>query len=113
MTTYYFTAASKQFLLEEEPVEEILRERLNFYKDQNIPIDFWLALDPTLINKLGLSFDKNFLSSDLAAIISTNPTFINWLKLRLQYVVTGNIQIANNSPELKKLINTKNYNYDL
>jgi hypothetical protein len=27
-----------------------------------------------------------------AAVISTNPEFITWLKLRLEYVITGKFQ---------------------
>ena len=32
-----------------------------------------------------------------AAIISTNPQFITWLKLRLEYVITGEFQAPSES----------------
>ncbi len=32
-----------------------------------------------------------------AAIISTNPQFITWLKLRLEYVLTGEFQAPSES----------------
>nr|YP_010336601.1 hypothetical protein MW557_pgp087 [Rhodospora sordida]UNJ15007.1 hypothetical protein [Rhodospora sordida] len=96
MTVYYFTVASKQFLLEEEPVEEILRERLYFYQKNNIPVDFWLTQNSSILGMPELSSIKSSVKSDLAAIISTNPHFINWLKLRLQYVFTGTFNVDNN-----------------
>ena len=30
-TKYYFVLASKQFLITEEPLEEVLRERIQYY----------------------------------------------------------------------------------
>ena len=36
MTTYYFIAASQKFLTEEEPLEEILKERRRNYKEHLI-----------------------------------------------------------------------------
>lgn len=90
MTVYYFTAASKHFLLEEEPVEEILRERRNFYQTNNLPIDFWLISHASFFQLSEVSSLKKFVNQDLAAVVSTNPHFINWLKLRLQYVIIGN-----------------------
>ena len=34
MTTYYFVAASEKFLTVEEPIEEILKERIRNYKNK-------------------------------------------------------------------------------
>ena len=42
MTTYYFVAASEKFLTVEEPLDEILKERMRNYKENNKEIDFWL-----------------------------------------------------------------------
>nr|YP_010335816.1 hypothetical protein MW631_pgp086 [Chroothece richteriana]UNJ14222.1 hypothetical protein [Chroothece richteriana] len=93
MTTYYFTLATRTFLLEEEPVEEILRERSNFYHANNLAIDFWLIpnFEPSIFPNLGLS--STLMEQNLAAIVSTNPLFIDWLKLRLQYVVNGVFEV--------------------
>jgi Protein of unknown function (DUF2488) len=35
MKTYYFVLASQRFLLEEEPFEEVLKERVRNYQEQN------------------------------------------------------------------------------
>ena len=51
MITYYFAIASQDFLLQEEPVEEILRERTQYYTIINKPIDFWLIKDPSFLKK--------------------------------------------------------------
>jgi len=42
MTTYFFVAASEKFLTVEEPLDEILKERMRNYKENNKEIDFWL-----------------------------------------------------------------------
>ena len=34
MQTYYYVLASQRFLLEEEPLEEVLRERIRYYHEQ-------------------------------------------------------------------------------
>lgn len=92
MPKYYFAAASKKFFLEEEPMEEVLRERTNYYNSINKPIDFWLLVDPDFLNMKELSYVKLRVKKPSAAIISTNPIFINWIKLRVGYVITGEIE---------------------
>jgi len=92
MTLYYYISASKQFLLEEEPVEEILRERLKFYQTNHLSVDFWLIQDTSLTKIPELSSLQNDFKRDIAAIISTNSCFIDWLKLRLQYVFIGSFE---------------------
>jgi hypothetical protein len=89
MTTYYFAIASQDFLLKEEPVEEILRERINHYKNIGKVIDFWLVKNPAFLDAPEMIKVKTQLLKPSAAIISGNPTFINWLKLRLGFVLVG------------------------
>ena len=91
MRKYYFAAASEKFLLFQEPIEEILRERTNYYKSFNRPIDFWLLKDPELSNYPEVSKIKETLKAPVAAIISTNEAFITWLKLRCSFVVVGTL----------------------
>nr|BBI37156.1 Conserved hypothetical plastid protein [Palmaria palmata] len=90
MTTYYFAIASQDFLLKEEPVEEMLRERINHYKSIDKVIDFWLIVNPIFINAPEMRMIKKQLNKPSVAIISQNPVFITWLKLRLGFVSTGN-----------------------
>lgn len=89
MTVYYFAVASKKFLLEEEPIEEILRERMNYYNNHYKMIDFWLVENPDFLHLPEMSRIRNRLGATTASIISTNPLFINWLKLRIGFIITG------------------------
>ena len=50
MTTYYYVLASQKFLLEEEPFEEVLKERRRNYAEKNQEIDFWQVLQPAFLN---------------------------------------------------------------
>nr|QCI05810.1 hypothetical protein [Dasysiphonia japonica] len=89
MYNYYFALASQNFLLNEEPLEEILRERTEYYQNTNKDIDFWFVFDPTFLNFS--KFDKNYINknSSYAAIISLDKNFIKWLKLRIGFVTIG------------------------
>jgi len=49
MTKYFFVAASEKFLTVEEPIEEILKERMRNYKENNKEIDFWLLKNPSFL----------------------------------------------------------------
>nr|UEQ11982.1 Hypothetical protein Ycf54 [Kumanoa mahlacensis] len=94
MTTYYFAIASQDFLFKEEPVEEILRERTNHYNSLNKPIDFWLIKNPSSINIPEILNINKKIKKPTAAIISHNPKFIEWLKLRLGFVFTGKLDTS-------------------
>ncbi|MFO0058416.1 MAG: MgPME-cyclase complex family protein, partial [Cyanobacteriota bacterium] len=48
-TTYHFIAASEAFLTEEEPLEEVLRERTRNYQETGKAIDFWLVRRPAFL----------------------------------------------------------------
>jgi hypothetical protein len=92
MQTYYYVLASKHFLVEEEPLEEVLRERTRDYQEKGKEIDFWLVSQPAFLEAPDLAAAKAKCPQPAAAIISTNQTFITWLKLRLEYVLTGEFQ---------------------
>ena len=49
MTTYFFVAESEKFLTIEEPIDEILKERMRNYKENNKEIDFWLLKNPSFL----------------------------------------------------------------
>lgn len=89
MTTYYYVLASERFLLEEEPTEEVLKERTRHYHENEKEIDFWLVKQPAFLAAPEMAEIKAKCPQPSAAIISTNPEFITWLKLRLEYVITG------------------------
>nr|NP_045062.1 hypothetical protein JXY51_pgp159 [Cyanidium caldarium]O19890.1 RecName: Full=Uncharacterized protein ycf54 [Cyanidium caldarium]AAB82699.1 unknown [Cyanidium caldarium]WDB00189.1 hypothetical protein CDCA019_067 [Cyanidium caldarium] len=94
--TYYYIAASKHFLTQEEPLEEILREKTEHFIANNKSIDFWI-FDSTKLNAHSpneiKTLQKTFFFPTIL-IISSNKKFITWLKLRLRYIFTDKIQLA-------------------
>ncbi len=91
MQTYYYVLASQRFI-NEEPLEEVLKERTRYYQEQEKEIDFWLVHQPAFLEAPELASVKAKCPQPASAIISTNPQFITWLKLRLEFVVTGEFQ---------------------
>ncbi|MGF1480458.1 MAG: MgPME-cyclase complex family protein [Cyanophyceae cyanobacterium] len=89
---YYYVLASQHFLLEEEPLEEVLKERTRHYQENHKEIDFWLVKQPAFLEAPALSATQAKCPQPSAAVISTNPQFITWLKLRLEYVLTGEFE---------------------
>ncbi len=89
MQTYYYLLASQKFLLEDEPLDEVLRERQRHYQEQEKAIDFWLIKQPAFLESAEFSNIKAKCPQPAVAIVSTDKTFITWLKLRLEYVITG------------------------
>ena len=89
MTTYHFVAASERFLCEEEPLEEVLRERTRNYGEQGKAIDFWLVRRPAFLESRDLSAQATAVPRPAAAVISTDGKFITFLKLRLEFVLQG------------------------
>jgi hypothetical protein len=92
MQTYYYVLASQRFLLEEEPFEEVLKERTRHYHEQEKEIDFWLVKQPAFLEAPQMAQIKQECPQPAAAVISTDPKFITWLKLRLEFVKTGEFQ---------------------
>jgi hypothetical protein len=89
MQTYYYVLASQRYMLEEEPTEEVLRERTRYYREQEKDVDFWLIQQPAFLEAPEMQAVKADCPQPAVAIVSTNPQFITWLKLRLEYVKTG------------------------
>ncbi len=98
MQTYYYLAASQKFLCEDEPLDEVFRERHRHYAEQEKEIDFWLIQQPAFLEAPALAAAKAKCPQPTAAIVSTNSQFITWLKLRLEFVLTGEFQAP--SPEI-------------
>jgi len=108
---YYYLIMSQIDMLENQVLEEILRERANYYLSKNKNIDFWLLISPTFLTtnnllekikqtnfykqqktKISSDTDKNYYSS----IISLDKEFILWLQLRLGYFENVNSEISDN-----------------
>ncbi|MCU0550278.1 MAG: DUF2488 family protein [Leptolyngbya sp. Prado105] len=99
MTTYYYVLASQKFLLEEEPIEEVLKERYRDYQEKNREIDFWVIKEPAFLEAPEMAENKAKCPRPAVAIVSTKKQFITWLKLRLEYVITGEYQQSETIPE--------------
>ncbi len=92
LQTYYFIVASRQFLCEQEPLGESLKEREKNYRDRGKEIDFWLVESPAFLDQPQFAELKRRIPQPAAAVISLDPNVIRWLKLRLEFVVTGEFQ---------------------
>ena len=95
MTKYFFVAASEKFLTVEEPIEEILKERMRNYKENNKEKDFWLLKNPSFLQTAQFVDLKANIPSPPAAILSTDKKFITFLKLRLEFVAVGEFEFPN------------------
>ena len=95
MKTYFFVAASEKFLTIEEPLEEILKERIRNYKENKQEIDFWLLRNPSCLKASQFVELTTKIPSPPAAVISTDKKFITFLKLRLEFVAVGEFELPN------------------
>ena len=95
MTTYFFVAASEKFLTVEEPLEEILKERIRNYEENNKEVDFWLLKNPSFLKATQFVDLKTKIPSPPAAVLSTDKKFIIFLKLRLEFVAVGEFECPN------------------
>ncbi len=92
MTRYHFVAASRAFLLEEEPLEEVLRERRRNYAEKDKAIDFWLLERPAFLESPELAAGLAAVPRPAAAVVSTDEKFITFMKLRLEFVAVGSFE---------------------
>jgi hypothetical protein len=97
MTTYYYVAASQKFLLEEEPFEEVIEERIRNYQEKNKEIDFWFVNQPAFLEASEMAEVKANIPQPCAAVITTDKQLSTWLKLRLEYVATGVFEAPSNT----------------
>ncbi len=111
MTTYYYLLASENFLTsDKENLHEILEERVRFYQEKNREIDFWFIKQPAFLEAPELKEIKAQCPQPAAAVISLNSQWITFLKLRLEYVITGQFEAPSEtiSEPLASLATTNN-----
>jgi hypothetical protein len=93
MTTYYYLVASEKFLTSDtENLHEILDEKHRDYKEKNKEIDFWFIKQPAFLEAPELKEIKAKCPQPAAAVVSLNKQWITFLKLRLEYVITGEFE---------------------
>jgi len=89
--TYHFLVANADFMLdEEEHFQEVLRERLRFFKEHNRDQDFWLLYEPDFLNEFPDVCKR--LKRPAVALVSTDSTWITFMKLRLDRVLRGSFE---------------------
>ena len=86
-------------LVDKEVLEELFRERITRAKEKQIPLDFWLILNPKCLyykpylkeikdtfyyvqNRKSIEFKNN---DYFCLFITNNPQYSTWLKLRIGY----------------------------
>ncbi|KAI3461748.1 hypothetical protein Pfo_018411 [Paulownia fortunei] len=83
---YHFVVANAKFMLdEEEHFKELLSERLRNYGERNKEQDFWLVIEPKFLDKFP-NITKR-LKRPAVSLVSTNGTWITFMKLRLDRVL--------------------------
>jgi hypothetical protein len=121
-TSYYYLVMTQKDFLENQGIEEILRERAAYYSMKKRSRDFWVLLSPKFIysplilNKIQnsnfylqkrkiLSCNCGFLNKEndklnnldfYAALVSQDKNFINWMQTRL-----GAFEILDEDQEFK------------
>ncbi|XP_024981687.1 uncharacterized protein LOC112518278 [Cynara cardunculus var. scolymus] len=83
---YHFLVANAKFMLdEEEHFQEQLFERVRLFKERNMEQDFWLVIEPKFLDQFP-DITKR-LKRPAVALVSTNGTWIKFMKLRLDRVL--------------------------
>ena len=114
-TKYHYIVMSQQDLLQNEVIEELLREKSYYYISQNQNPDLWIVVSPDFLNNKEIkeklhksSFykqykhkilvsDKNINSEFYCCVVSSNEDYLGWLKLRI-----GDFEEINNLRENDK-----------
>jgi hypothetical protein len=88
---YYYIIISQEDVHKNELLEEILRERVNFFMNKRKQVNFWIINSRYFINKNSLQeklmntrfFPDTFENSFNILIMSTDSNFIKYLHLKL------------------------------
>lgn len=90
-TKYHYLVANAKFMLdEEEHFNELMCERLRNYGERNKEVDFWLVIEPKFLDKFPDVTKR--LRRPAVALVSTNGTWITFMKLRLDRVLEGEFE---------------------
>ena len=92
MATYHYVAASERFLCEEEPLAEVLQERREHYENHGKTVDFWLVRQPAFLETEPVKAGGAAVPRPAAAVVSTDAKFIDFMKLRLEWVARGEFE---------------------
>ena len=92
---YYYLIMSQSDFMQNQVLEEVLRERATYYNEKKKSLDFWVLISPNFIKELNL--DKKIINTNFykqekdknsiyyCSLVSLDKEFINWVQLRLGY----------------------------
>jgi hypothetical protein len=94
--TYYYIIMNQKDLFNNHVLEELLREKSNYYHTNKQQKDFWIINSPKFLEEQNLfqriknsNFSKNSsYNSYFSCLISTDQKYIRWIELRLGYFET-------------------------
>jgi hypothetical protein len=89
---------SQQDMLQNEALEEILRERANYYFSKSKSLDFWILISPNFLLKIQKKIENSSFYKQkekliknnnenlfYSVLITSNKEFLGWISLRLGY----------------------------
>ncbi|XP_071718041.1 protein YCF54, chloroplastic-like [Rutidosis leptorrhynchoides] len=83
---YHFVVENAKFMLhDEEHFQEQLFERVRLFKERNMEQDFWVVIEPKFLDKFP-DITKR-LKRPAVVLVSTNGTWIKFMKLKLDRVL--------------------------
>ncbi len=90
MNIYYYLVASEKFLTSDnENLHEVIEEKTRNYAEKGKEIDFWFIKQPAFLEAPEFKEIKAQCPQPSAAVVSLDEQWITFLKLRLEYVITG------------------------
>ncbi|KAJ6790724.1 Uncharacterized protein M6B38_247735 [Iris pallida] len=91
---FHFLVANAKFMLdEEEHFREQLFEKLRYYGERTKEQDFWLVIEPKFLEKFPAITKR--LKRPAVALVSTDATWITFMKLRLDRVLADSFEAGN------------------
>jgi len=101
--TYHYLIMSEVDFLKIQSIEEILRERANYYTLEKSNQNYWIIVNPLFIRtakifeslKNTIFYSQNKNNTSYVTLISTNEAFVNWLHLRIGYFESLNTHNKN------------------
>ena len=120
---YHYLIFNQKEFFKSEVLEEVLRERANYYSSKNRLMDFWILVSPNWLfnSQISKKFvqtcfykkNKNLDNNYYSILISTDIEFIKWVKLRIgdfENIDSFNINLMNYKINgLYGILNTKDY----
>ncbi|CAI5945292.1 unnamed protein product [Closterium sp. NIES-64] len=97
---YHFVVANATFMLdEEEHFQEQLKERLRWLEEKGTEQNFWLVFEPKFLDEFPEIAKR--VKRPAVALVSTDATWITFMKLRLDRVLKGEFEASSQDDALE------------